>query len=75
MHIVPQLMPAGTELTVPVPVFVTVNMGVVNVNVAVTLFADVTATVQVVAMPLHAPPQPPNTEPVSGVAVSVTLSL
>jgi len=67
-------MPVGVEVTVPEPVFVTVNVGVVSVNVAVTLFAAVIETAHVVAVPVHAPPQLPKTEPVIGAAVSVTLS-
>jgi hypothetical protein len=47
---------------------------VVVVKVAVTLFAEVIVTVQVVAVPLHAPPQPLKVAPVSGVAVSVTVA-
>jgi hypothetical protein len=42
------------------------------VNVAVTLRADVMETVQV-EVPLHAPDQPENVEPVAAVAVRVTL--
>jgi hypothetical protein len=40
-------------------------------NVAVTLLACVTVTVQV-PVPLHAPLQPVKVDPVAGVAVNVT---
>ncbi len=42
-------------------------------NVAVTLFAPSIVTVHVVFVPEHAPLQPANTDPLAGVAVSVTL--
>jgi hypothetical protein len=41
-------------------------------NEAVTLRAAVMETVQLVAVPLHAPPQLANVEPLAAVAVSVT---
>lgn len=44
----------------------------VVVNVAVTLVEPFTVTVQVVAVPLQAPPQPVNFAPFAGVALSVT---
>lgn len=44
----------------------------VRLNVAVTVSASVISTSQVVLMPEHAPPQPPNVWPDEGVAVSVT---
>jgi hypothetical protein len=70
---VPQLMPAGLLVTVPVPVpaFVTVN-GNTGVNDAFALsFAFIVTTH--VPVPLHpAPLQPTNVLPLFGVAVSVT---
>jgi hypothetical protein len=42
-------------------------------KVAVTAVAALTVTVQVVAAPLQAPPQPANWAPASGVAISVTI--
>jgi hypothetical protein len=41
-------------------------------NVAVTFFAASMISVQVTALPLHAPDQPPNWEPGFAAAVSVT---
>jgi len=73
LQTVPQLIPAGLLLTVPVPLpaSVTVNVGDRAVNVAVTerLLAMVTLHV---AVPLHAPLHPPKTEPPAGAAVRVT---
>ena len=71
-----QLIPAGLEVTVPlpVPVGITVKTGVVAAsvpNVAVTPVAAFTVTVQV-PVPLHAPLQPAKDEPEAGVAVKVT---
>lgn len=76
LHNVPQLMPAGDEVTVPLPlparVTVAVNVVVPDVlNVAVTARAAVIETVQVL-VPLHAPLQPANVEPPAAAAVSVT---
>jgi len=71
---VPQLIPAGLLVTVPLPLplSVTVNVGnVVFVKVAETdvLAFIVTAHAPV---PLHAPPQPANVELATGLAVNVT---
>jgi hypothetical protein len=69
---VPQLMPAGTLDTtpVPVPVFVTERVTGVTLNVAVTAVAALTVTAQL-PVPEQAPPQPMKVEPAAGVAVSV----
>lgn len=68
---VPQEMPAGLEVTVPCPPFVTLRLYVSAVKVAVTLFDAVIETVQV-PVPVHAPDQPEKIEPTAGAAVSVT---
>jgi hypothetical protein len=74
--VLPQLMPPVFDVTVPVPLpaFVTVSVKfvVVLLNVAVTERAAVIDTVHEVAVPLHAPLQPPNVEPLAAAAVSVT---
>ena len=48
------------------------NVVVELLNVAVTARAAVIDTVQAVAVPLHAPLQPPNVDPLAAAAVSVT---
>ena len=67
--------PSGDEETVPLPVpaFVSVSVKLTGavLNVAVTEAAAATVTVHAV-VPAQAPPQPAKTEPVAGVAVSVT---
>jgi len=76
-QVVPQAMPAGALVTVPLPApdFVTVRAkddGSVSVNVAVTDVAALTVTAQT-PVPAHPPPlQPENVEPVAGVALKVT---
>jgi hypothetical protein len=67
-------MPAGAEVTVPLPVpaLLTVTGKVSSVNVAVTVVAAAIATVQV-PVPVQPPPlQPANVEPAVGAADSVT---
>lgn len=74
-HVLPQLMPAGEDVTVPVPlpIFVTLSERVVAelLKVAVTERAAVIDTVQA-PVPLQAPLQPPNVDPLAVAAVSVT---
>ena len=64
------------DVTVPVPlpalVTVSVKFVVELLNVAVTERAAVIDTVQLVAVPLQEPPQPPNVEPLAAAAMSVT---
>ena len=43
-----------------------------GLNVAVTVCAWLIDTVHVLAVPEHAPDQPPNTDPDAGVSVNVT---
>ena len=75
MHVAPQLMPAGEDVTVPVPVpfFVTLSACCVSVKFAVTAFAAVIDTVHA-PVPVHAPDQLVNVEPVAGVGVNVTVT-
>jgi hypothetical protein len=61
-------------LPVPTPEVATVNVGA-GTNVAVTAFADEIVSVQLVAVPEHAPDQPENTLPTEGAAVSVIWAL
>ena len=71
MHTAPQFRPAGALVTVPppVPVFVTVSVGL-STNVAVTVFAASIVTVHVSAVPVHPPPvKPANVEPAPPAAV------
>jgi hypothetical protein len=72
-HCDPQLMPDGALETGPLPVpdLETVSTGVL-VNVAVTFLGASMTTVHA-EVPEHAPDHPANTEPVFGVAVSVTV--
>jgi len=76
LQVLPQLMPPVFEVTVPEPlpalVTVSANVAVLLLNVALTERAALIVTVQVVAVPLHEPPQPPNVEPLAAAAVSVT---
>jgi hypothetical protein len=72
---VPQLMPAGSDVTVPAPVpaLVTVRaFSVPRLKVAVTDRAALMVTEQV-PVPVQAPLQPVNSEPPPGTAVRVTL--
>src|SRR6266702_3468005 len=77
LHVLPQVIPAGLEVTVPLPVpaFTIVRVKGWTLKMAVTVRAWVTLTVHV-PVPLHPSPlQPANVEPLSAVAVSVTLVL
>ena len=73
-QIPPQSMPAGELVTVPLPVpaLVTVSENDGSENVAVTDRAALIATVQVDAVPVQLPVQPPKIEPPDAAAVSVT---
>ncbi len=74
LQVLPQFTPEGEDVTVPVPVpaLVTLNENDDElVNVAVTARAAVIDTVQV-PVPVHAPLQPANVEPLVAAAVNVT---
>src|SRR5215470_6974128 len=72
-HVAPQLMPAGLDVTVPLPAPVLAMLSVaVRLNVAVTTWSPLIVTVHALAAPVQAPDQPANVEPGSGVAVNVT---
>jgi hypothetical protein len=66
-------MPAGVDVTVPLPVpaVPTESVWVLGANVAVTVVAALGVTTQA-PVPVHPPPlQPVKSEPASGAAVSV----
>jgi hypothetical protein len=74
-HAVPHEIPAGALVTVPLPVpaLVTVSAKDGKANVAVTLWAALIVTVQVLVVLEQPPPlQPVNNEPAAGAAVKVT---
>jgi hypothetical protein len=76
-HVAPQEMPAGVLVTVPLPVpdLVTLRGKVCSAKVAVTERAALIVTVQV-PVPVQAPLQPVNVEPVAGAAVkAITVPL
>src|SRR4051812_28272274 len=65
-------MPAGADVTVPVPVPLLATIKVwFSAKLATTSVAAVTV-IEHAAVPLHAPLQPVNTEPGDGVAVSTS---
>jgi hypothetical protein len=70
-----QLIPAGLEVTVPLPATVTCSESFCTAaaKLAPTVWAAFIVTVHVVAVPEHAPLHPENANPVPGTAVSVTL--
>ena len=65
-------MPDGIDLTNPLPATATLSSGS-DANVATATVAGAAGTVHVSANPLHAPLQPANLEPMSGIALSVTI--
>jgi hypothetical protein len=74
MQVAPQLMPLGVLVTVPLPlpIFLTVSVYFFfRLKVAVTARLELIVALHG-PVPLHAPLQPANTEPVAGVAVSVS---
>ena len=74
-QVFPQLIPAGELVTVPLPDTPTMSVWVWVwvgwVKVAVTVVAEVNVTLQE-PVPVHAPLQPVNVEPVDGAAVRVS---
>jgi len=75
LQVVPQLIPAGVLVTVPVPLppRLTLNTGSVP-KFAITCWLAVSVTVQVLltALALQAPPHPMKYEFATAVSVSVT---
>jgi hypothetical protein len=77
LQVLPQVIPAGFDVTVPVPVPLLVRVrvevvGVLVAKVAVKFFAPSTTKAQF-PVPVHAPLQPVKVEPVAGVAERPTL--
>jgi len=75
LQAVPQLIPAGTLLTEPLPLTTTLSPKVEGgavVNTALTVVVALTLTAHVVLAPEHAPDQPEKIAFAPGVAVSVT---
>ena len=77
VHVAPQSMPAGNEVTPPVPVplleMVNVGFGAGSENAAPTVVLELRVNVQV-PVPLQSPPdQPVKFDPESAAAVSVTV--
>lgn len=75
-HAVPHEIPVGALVTVPLPVpaLVTVSTKDGKANVALTLWAALIVTVQVLVVPVQPPPlQPVKSEPAAGAAVKVTM--
>ena len=72
-QVVPQLMPVGAEVTLPLPDLLTVRVYVLSVNVAVTDLAAVTDTVQTPVAFVQAPDHPAKIEPTAGGALKTTL--
>lgn len=70
LQVLPQAMPAGDEVTVPVPLRVTLSVLWVRVKTAPTEVAPATVTLQG-PVPLQAPVQPAKADCAAGVAVSV----
>jgi len=72
LHVLPQLMPEGLLVIVPVPVpdNVTVSVAAVRLNAAPTDVLPLTVTVHA-AVPLHAPDHPAKAEFVPAVGVRV----
>jgi len=74
LQVVPQLMPEGLLVIVPVPApaLTTVSWAFVDSKAAVTDLEAFGESVQVEDVPLHAPDQPSNLDPDAAVSVSFT---
>jgi hypothetical protein len=71
LHVDPQLIPLGVDVTEPLPLAATVSGYVSSVKVAVAVFSVFMVTTQL-PVPVHAPLQPVKVDPAAAVAVSVT---
>jgi hypothetical protein len=73
LQVDPQSIPAGELVTVPPGLPMTeTDSGGESVKVADTFCVEFMSSVQVLALPLHAPPQPWKIQPLAGVSVKVT---
>jgi hypothetical protein len=74
-HVDPQLIPAGLEVTVPLPrpVLLTLRVKNCRLNVAVTVLAPLMVTVHAAPDTASQPVQPANSEPLAAAAVKVTV--
>jgi hypothetical protein len=74
LHVLPQLIPAGALVTVPLPapLLATVSVKLASSKVAVTLRGADIVRLQVEPVPLQSPLQPVKIEPDAAAAVSVT---
>ena len=72
VQVTPQLMPAGSDVTEPVPATTTASVG--RLNVADTVLSALMVRLQVVALPAEAqsPPHPLNNDVAAGVATIVS---
>jgi hypothetical protein len=71
-QVAPQLIPAGLEVTVPLPLPALVSVSVLSLsNLAVAVWSAPIVSVQE-PLPEQAPDQPRKDDPAAGVAVSVT---
>ena len=73
LQVLPQLMAAGLEVTVPLPLPIFCTVNVLAANVAVTVLLDVIGISQMPAVLVQAPPHPRNREPDAATAVSVSV--
>jgi hypothetical protein len=73
LQVEPQSIPAGELVTVPPGLPMTeTDSGGESVKVADTFCVEFMASEQVLALPLHPPPQPLKIQPLAGVSVRVT---
>jgi 3D (Asp-Asp-Asp) domain-containing protein len=72
-QVLPQVIPAGSEVTVPLPTLLTLRgkVGTLRLKVAVTVRSWVICTTQA-PVPVQSPLHPVKVEPGAGVAVRVT---
>jgi hypothetical protein len=75
VQVLPQSMPAGVDVTVPVPDFTTISetvIGAAGLKFALQVAVAPSVICVLAAVPGQLPDQPPKVEPLAGVAVNVT---